>query len=131
MSIAIIATGSNYDDPLGQQILHSPYVLMLNPETFHYDIAANPLAIKDEMQNRFNFIMLMIQKKVSSVLVKKCEPDLKMLLGIHGIHVIESVSGELGKVVDRIRDITLGDTQMIPTDTITEFVSQTNNKISV
>ncbi len=121
MSIAIIAMGSNYDDPLGTQILDSPYILTLNPETFHYDILKNPLA----SENRFNFIMLMIRKKVSSVLVKKCEPDLKMLLTIHGINVIESLSGELGKVLDRIREISLGDTQIIPVD---EIVTETETQ---
>ena len=121
MNIAIISTGSDYDDPVGDQILHSPYILILNHETFQYDVLRNPLALESEMQNNFNFILLMIRNKISSVLVKKCEPDLKMLLTIHGIHVVESTAGEVGEVVDRIRSISLGDTHIIP---VNEIISE-------
>ncbi len=125
MSIAIIAKGPSYADPIGNQVLHSPYILILNCETFQYDVLENPLALESEMQNNFNFIMLMIRRKISSVLVKKCEPDLKMLLTIHGIHVIESISGELGNVLNRIQEISLEDTHIIPVnDIISESETQ-------
>ena len=126
MSIAITSTGPDYSDPIGGQILHSPYILILSSETFEYDVRKNPLASESEMENKFNFIMLMIRGKVSSLLVKKCEPDLKMLLAIHGIHVVESVTGEIGNVLTRIIKTSLEDTHIIPINDITSE-SEMNN----
>ena len=130
MSIAIISTGTDDSDPIGSQVLHSPYILILTFETFEYDVLRNPLALENEMQNNFNFILLMIRRKVSSVLVKKCEADLKKLLTIHGINVIESSAGEVGDVLGRIQRLSLEDTHIISVnDIITE--TQTHYKVSV
>ena len=103
MSIAIISTGPDYCDPIGNQIFQSPYILILNCETFEYDVLRNPLALRDEMQNKVDFILLLIRRKVSNVLVQRCTADLRTLLGNHRIDVIESVTGRVGDVMIRIR----------------------------
>ena len=126
MKIAVTSTHPTLDVPVGTQLHHSKYLLIIdselivNPDTIEYKVMRNPVMVVSGPAMWKLFTQELLQEDVRIILSGDCNSNVAKSLDNAGIQIIGGMSGSVRSVVKQFKEMCMADTIIMPVEGIQE-----------
>jgi 4-hydroxy-3-methylbut-2-en-1-yl diphosphate synthase IspG/GcpE len=118
MNVAVTVKFSALNAPSVTRLKYSEWLLIVDADTMEYKIMINPLMIFQEPQKVENLILELSEEDVGVILAENCESSLSKSLGTKGIQVIEGMHGSALNEVQKLKEMCMADTIVMPVEKI-------------